>query len=741
MNYIISTIRTLFRYRWLILIGTTILTLLVIYYTRHMQGGYDVKATLYTGVASGYNLESDKRTDWSTVQNSMDNLISIIQAESTLKRVCLRLFARVLIQGNPDKDNNGISSYSYNYTYNHLKNSPPGNEILKLIDKTSEDKTVANLETYMRPNKNNYIYGLFYYDHPYYSYLALKNIKVQRRLTSDLLDISYSSGDPGIAYNTVSILMNEFVEEYRRIRYGETDKVIQYFEGELTRIGKQLRLEEDDLTKYNVEKRIINYNDETKEIAAISKEYELREQTALFALNSAKSMLDELEKHMDSNAKQVLKNMEFVGKMKEASNITGRISEAEAISSSNRKDTNSLDSDKKRLKEVRKELNDLTNAYVGHKYTKEGASRTSIIEQWLEQTLLYEKAKAELQIVRDSRKELNERYVFFAPVGTTIKQKERTINFTERNYLTILQSYNEALLRKKNLEMTSATLKVLNEPTYPISANSTNRKQILIAACAVIFLMIAALVLLIEMFDRTLRDASRTTRVTGYKVIGAVSNTSSSRYGAFTKTYVEQSVSELSNSILRFLTERKSPGVFIINLFSISENSGEEEIGNLICGYMQSRMLNARMITYGVDFNTDSSRYLLAKNITDFYDLQGEDILIVVYPPLSKSNISSALLQDANINILVAPADSGWKSVDKQLCEQLMQQMGKSNAPFRICLSHASREAVEDFTGQLPPYTLLRRIGYRLSQLSLTEKITFNLRKKAKDAENEDDDE
>lgn len=48
-----------------------------------------MKATLYTGVASGYNLESDKRTDWATVQNSMDNLISIMQAESTLKRVSL----------------------------------------------------------------------------------------------------------------------------------------------------------------------------------------------------------------------------------------------------------------------------------------------------------------------------------------------------------------------------------------------------------------------------------------------------------------------------------------------------------------------------------------------------------------------------------------------------------------------------------------------------------------------------
>ena len=34
----------------------------------------------------------------------------------------------------------------------------------------------------MRPHKENYIYGLFYYIHPFYSYNALKNIKVQRRL-------------------------------------------------------------------------------------------------------------------------------------------------------------------------------------------------------------------------------------------------------------------------------------------------------------------------------------------------------------------------------------------------------------------------------------------------------------------------------------------------------------------------------------------------------------------------------
>lgn len=739
MNFIISIIRALFHHRWFILLGTFLITILAYYFTRHMQGGYDVKSTLYTGVASGYNLESDKRTDWATVQNSMDNLISIIQAESTLKRVYLRLFSRILIQGDPEKDNNFITSSSYNYTYNHLRNSLHGPEILKLIDKSSEDKTVANLEAYMRPQKGNYIYEMFYYNHPFYSYNALKSIKVQRRLTSDLLDISYTSGDPGIAYNTVSILMNEFVEEYRRIRYGETDKVIKYFEEELKRIGKKLNSEEDDLTKYNVEKRIINYLDETKEIAAISKEYELREQDALFAFNSTSSMLQELEKHMDSNAKQVLKNMEFVGKLREASNLTGKISEAEAMTDSKKKDTNVIESDKKKLTEIRQELNNLTDAYVGHKYTKEGASRTNIIEQWLEQTLLYEKAKAELKIVQDARRELNNRYVFFAPVGTTIKQKERSINFTERSYLTVLQSYNEALLRKKNLEMTSATLKVLNEPTFPIGSNSTNRKQILIAACIGTFVLIVALLLLIEMLDRTLRDANRTKRITGFNTLGAVPSISSQRYGGFNKTYIDLSVQELSNSVLRFLTQRKSPGVFIINLLSTSDNFGKEEIGNLICGYMQSRMLNTRLITYGVDFNTDSTKYLLAKSITDFYTLQGEDILIIAYPPLSKSSIPSDLLRDTNANILIAPANRGWKTIDKQLCEQLMQQIGNTDIPFRVCLTDASREAVEDFTGQLPPYTLLRRLGYRFSQLSLTEKIKLNYRKKEKETEEDDE--
>lgn len=46
--------------------------------------------------------------------------------------------------------------------------------------------------------------------------------------------------------------------------------------------------------------------------------------------------------------------MEFVGKIKEASDITGRISEVEAMSDSNNKDITALNNNKKRLSELKK---------------------------------------------------------------------------------------------------------------------------------------------------------------------------------------------------------------------------------------------------------------------------------------------------------------------------------------------------------------------------------------------------
>lgn len=719
--------------------GTALITFAAYLITANLNKTYHVEATLYTGVVSGYSIEENGgKTDWASAQNAMDNLINIIKAESTLKRVSTRLFARVLISGNPDHDTNDITAASYNYTYNHMKNSPHGKELIALIDKSSEDKTVANLIAYERPTRDNYIYGLFYFNPPYYSYETLKNIRITRKGSSDLLEVSYESGDRYIAYHTINILMQEFVNEYQTIRFGETDKVVEYFKAELQKVGHDLRINEDSLTDYNVENRIINYYDETKEIAAINKEFELREQDISFAFNSSKAMIETLERQMDTNTKQALNNIQLLNKLKEASNLAGKITEMETLPVQGKSPgETSLKEYQSRLTHTRKELSDISDIYIGNQSTKEGVSKASIIEQWLDQVLLFEKAKAELQIVQQSRLELGDKYITYAPVGSNIKRKERTINFAEQNYLSILKSYNDALMRRKSLQMTSAALKVLNPPAIPLSPQPTKRKQIVMAACVGSFLFILGFFLLLEILDRTLRDSLRARRLTGCKVLGAFPTPALFKHRNQNKACEEIAAKYLSSATLRFCTTRKAEQPYLINFLSTKGEDGKSYLSWQLQDYWEQLGLKVRKLTYGVDFDPYSRSYALARKVSDLYSPQEEDILIVEYPALDESNIPTELLQEANLNLLIAPANRGWKETDKLLSEKLITQVG--TAPLYVYLNRASREVVEDYTGMLPPYTFIRKQIYRLSQLALTEKVTFAPTKSKYDEEEDDD--
>lgn len=737
MDYILYLLRPLWRVRWWIIIGTLIITTFVYYRAGNAHKTYNVDTTLYTGVISGYGVEDNAiAANWAMAQNAIDNLINIIRSESTLKRVSMRLFSRILVQGDPEKDQNGITSSSYNYVYNHMKGSPDGKTLISLIDKTSEENTLKNFQKYEKPDRNNYIYGLFYYQHPYFSYTALQNIHVDKIGNSDLLRIHYSAGDPGVAYNTITLLMEEFVVEYRLLRYGETNKVISYFKSQLDSIGSELSKHEDDLTQYNVDNRIINYYDETKEVAAINKEFELRDQNVRFAYNSSKAMLAELERQMDSNAKLAIQNTDLIDKLRQASTLTGRITEMETISSSDSNTDQQLQNYKKQLAQTRQELQKISNRYVGGKYSKEGISKTNIVEQWLDQTLRFEQAKAELEIVEKNRKEMDAKYRFFAPVSTTIKRKERLINFSEQNYLANLKSYNDALLRKKNLEMTSSTFKVLSPATYPISHESTNRKKTVMMACVASFIFLVALFLLIELTDRTLRDTIRTRKLTGCPILGSFPYLTKSN-----PIYIQQdkiATQYLTNSILNFLSDRKEGQPFILNILSIEAGMGKTYLIERLQKLLESKGIKVCTLTDKINFDSASSTYTLAQNISDLHILQDEDVVIVEYQSLDRISVPTLLLQSASMNLLVVSALKGWKNSDRAILRKLKLQLGKS--PY-LYLNKAPRYEVENYTGMLPPYTFIRRLLYRLSQFALTESF-INSRDSLKNKrQNQDDDE
>ena len=93
-------------------------------------------------------------------------------------------------------------------------------------------------------------------------------------------------------------------------------------------------------------------------------------------------------------------------------------------------------------------------------------------------------------------------------------------------------------------------------------------------------------------------------------------------------------------------------------------------------------------------------------------------MVLVEYPPLSESPVSKELLQNAELNIVVAAANRTWKDTDQLLFEKCEKMAGET--PTALFLNYAGRDVVQTFTGLLPPHSRLRKLGYQISQFGFT---------------------
>lgn len=697
-----------YRIRWWMVVLPCIAGIIAWFLTRGLEKSYDVKTTIYTGIISGYNVDI---ADTRNAEVHMSNLMNIITTERTLKIVSLKLLTRCLIYGDATRN----TSYITAEHYQQLVAMVP-RELQALIDKQSEEKTYNNLQAYERPSANNFIYRLLNYTHPYFSVpLLSQNIIVARLGNSDLIEIAYSSNDPGIAYNTLEILNEEFVKQYHELRYGETNNVIKFFEEELARLHKMLTAAEDSLIDYNVEHRIINYGEQTKQVTIMDATYQTMDNDLLISYSTSKALVDFYEYKLGDLAKVLRTNNQFMNKLHEISQLNTKISTMEIAP--NEKEQKALDKQKDILNDAEKSISDIALQLSAESASTNNVSYDVLISQWLEQVVIAEKVKAQMEARDIMREKLDRDFTYFAPVGATINRKERNINFVESNYMSTMGALNAAILRQKNLEMTSASLKIMNPPLFPLNSAPTNARMIIISVMLGILLFVIGYFLIIEILDRTLRDKIRTQRITGGDVLGAYPKENTLRYRRYNKAINEMALKQLSTSILPYLNTKNQR---IINLLSTEEKDGKTHIAQALEQYWTEIGLNVRRITYDEDFLSEDSQYVQANKLKDLCpDLEEDEIAIVEYPVLKNNPLPPSLLNEASINLLIVRANRTWKDTDQLMYNHLLS-IKEEDVPLLFYLTQADRSAVEDFTGQLPPYTRLKNLEYRLFQLGLT---------------------
>ncbi|MBQ9204609.1 MAG: hypothetical protein IJ155_10275 [Prevotella sp.] len=712
-------VRFLYKIRWYLVILPMIALIVAWFMTRNMERIYDTNTTIYTGMITAYNIEGGSGTAGGNAQTNINNLMLIITTDNTIHEVALRLFGRCMMYGNPNKDNNYISAEHF-----RALNSSVPPEVKALINHNSESATYANLKAYEKPSQGNYLFGLLNY-HPYFGINSITSrLKPMQLNKSDIIDIAYSANDAGIAYNTLDILNEVFARQYQQLRFGETNNVIRFFEREVARLHRILTEAEDDLIRYNVSKRIINYGEQTKQLTVLEAQQQNFRNDQLMNYTTSKALLDYLERQLGNRAQVIRSNREFTNQVRDISRIQSRISNLRLMSSegggNNNEAQEELAKAQRDLQRATGRVTQLTKDIEASVYSTEtGVKAHDMLSKWLDQLLLLEKTKAEMTATDIMKNNLDKQYFFYAPIGATLDRKARHISFIEGNYMEMLKALNAARMRQKNLLMSTATLRVLNPPAFPLNAQPTNRMMVLLGAFMLTFMLTALYFLIIEMLDRTLRDRMRSERITKIPVIGCFPKESNLRYRRFNKTIADMAMKQLSKALLPHFKEGQQN---VLNLISTDSGNGKSYLAQELENYWISIGLQVRRLTYDEDFLAEDSKFILAKDIKDLCpDILPEEIAIIEYPNLDENSISPALLNMGTINLMVTRANRTWKDIDQKALNEIQTTLDEEhkNTLF-MYLTEASRYAVEEFVGQLPPYTQFNNFVYRISQLGLT---------------------
>ena len=712
-------VRFLYKIRWYLVILPLIALIVAWFMTRDMERIYDANTTVYTGMITGYNLEGGTGAAGGNYQTNITNLMLIITTDNTIREVSLRLFARCMMYGNPNKDNNYISAQHFR----ELSASVPP-DVKALINHNSESATYANLKAYEKPTINNYIFSLLNY-HQWFGINSITSrLKVLQLRSSDIIDIGYSCNDAGITFNTLDILNEVFARQYQQLRFGETNNVIKFFEREVARLYRVLTNAEDDLIRYNVSKRIINYGEQTKQIARLEAQQQNFRNDQLLNYTTAKALMDYLERQLGNRTQIIRSNKEFTNQVKDISRIQSRISNLRLMSSegggNNVESQQELAKAERDLQAATGRVTQLTKDIEASTYSTEtGVKANDMISRWLEQLLLLEKTKAQMTATDIMKENLDKQYLFYAPIGATLDRKARHIGFIEANYMAMLSSLNSARLRQRNLQMSTASLRVLNPPMFPLNAQPTNRSMILLGSLMLAFVFTALYFFLIELLDRTLRDRMRSERITKVPVMGCFPKESNLRYRRFNKTIADMALRQLSKALLPHFKEGQQN---VLNLLSTDAGNGRSYLAQELENYWISIGLQVRRLTYDEDFLAEDSKFIMARDIRDLCpDILPDEIAIIEYPNLDDNSISPSLLNMATINLMVTRANRTWKDVDQKALKEVEDMLDEEhkNSLF-MYLTEASRYAVEEFVGQLPPYTKFNNFVYRMSQLGLT---------------------
>ncbi len=593
---------------------------------------------------------------------------------------------------------------------------PPG------VRPTDYEQTVNNFTNYYTQNDTNFIYGLLNYNYKHYSIKAISSkAKIFRVGNSDLIRVTYQSDDPGISQQTLKILTKVFIKNYKELKEHQTDAVVKYFQDQVNLANERLRNSEDRLLNFNQSNNIINYYEQSKYIAIQKEDLDRYYQNEQIRLSAAAASLNMIESKLTVKDSIYLKSDEISKKRDQLSNIS------EKIAINQISNVNDPYANKKliKLKAQAKKLKDEIKLYVDqlflYSHTTEGIPIKNLLTDWLKNAITYEEAKASLSVLSNRKLDFLKTYQIFAPLGATLKRIEREISIEEKSYIELLRSLNLAKMKQQDLAM-SNNIRIVDFPFYPLSANPSKTKLLILLAALIGFILVASIILAMEYFDTTIKTPERAEKLTKLKIAGAyplVLSNNNPDFHFITNRLIEIII---QNIILKLNhgSKVRAEKPYIILIFSTKKDVGKTLIlnkiieklisfGNTVLSLNYTKENNILNVIEDNNLNITypiNNKYYKTKNIKELVEnkyLRREnykyDYIFIEIPSIIYTSYPLDLMESVDASLLIVKASDHWQRADISALNT-MEKVSKED-PL-VVLNQAELFALEDIVNGIP---------------------------------------
>ncbi|MES2381613.1 MAG: hypothetical protein V4538_11265 [Bacteroidota bacterium] len=705
------------KWKWLLLFPL-LMSVTVFLLTSKQVREYQTNATIYTGLVSGYSItdNGESKVDFFAVNNAFDNLITTIKSRETIEEVGLKLLAQHLLLAAPTKDVLGERAFE------KFKDLIPENEKKRLIVPGSFTKTFERLEKIKDSTNTNIVRyllntpGLFYNTE-----VILNSLTANRKASSDMVELSYKTTDPGVALNALNFVIESFSIRFKGIKNAETINVVKYFEQQLDKSFNTLQNSENKLRDFGIDNKIINYNEQSKFVAESKEDLTTDYYKEKMRFEAANSAINRIEEKM-SKYTDVLKNNEDMIKIRqEIAQLNVNIANAKAYKMNTtqiQNMENELDNLKLKIKEKARDFYNFNNNI-------EWIPQQNLLDEWLSKLVELEESRGRLQVFDARIKQFDGIYSKFAPLGSTMNMLDREISINEKEYLSILHGLNLAKLRQQNIEM-SSSLEIVDNPIFPISPLPSKRGLLIIVSFVAGFIILLAYYIAQELMNSAIKSPERVEKQIGLPLLNALPDLELPGKLIDINEMNNALVQRIINSIFIELKQSNyANDRHVITVLSTKSGEGKSYIAkllaiklaqiknNVILLYPETSSKKSDVIMEKVASDLQVKEYKVldklvdANNISDLIEANNETPLedgqhsftIIELPSLNKYPIPIEILDKSHVSLLIVHAHKSWTASDQRILKEFEKV---KPGGVKVILNRVIPDLLEGIYGEIP---------------------------------------